>query len=176
MSCSSRSRFLSWLPIAAGVLSAVVGLVVLIEWALGFEALRTGPAAIEANTALCLVLVGGGLVLRSRRVSHGEHAGTAVAVAAAGIGLLSLLEYAIRVNLGIDEVLFRDPSVPGIPGRMAIPTAASIVLVALALALADVETRRGRRPSQVAALIAALLPLLALLGHLYGARRLISYV
>jgi PAS domain S-box-containing protein len=85
--------------------------------------------------------------------------GQTCAVLAALIGLATLLEYLVGINLGIDQLLFRDAPGSQIPhpGRMSLPAAANFVLLGCALLLLDAETRHGLRPAQLLALPAGLI-------------------
>jgi PAS domain S-box-containing protein len=72
------------------------------------------------------------------------------------------------VNLGIDQLLFRDTVSTVNPGRMAPNAALAFLFIGAALAVHDVETRAGTRPAQLLALAAGLVPLQALIGYAYG--------
>ncbi|MGH2765550.1 MAG: PAS domain S-box protein, partial [Actinomycetota bacterium] len=98
-----------------------------------------------------------------------------LALGAATVGLLKLGEYAFGWNLGIDQTLLTE-NAGSFPGRMAIPTAVTFVLIGLGLAGVEVETRRGGRPAQIALLLALVFPILGLLGRLYGVPTLSSLV
>ncbi|MHB8912779.1 MAG: sensor domain-containing protein, partial [Lysobacter sp.] len=93
---------------------------------------------------------------------------------AAIVGVLALLtlgEYILGWNPGIDLLLFDDTGHSpgaGAPGRMALMTAVNFALLAAALLLIDVETRGGKRPSNWLALAIAANAFLAILGYLYG--------
>ena len=97
--------------------------------------------AMKVNTAICLVLAGLGLFLAvpnghdrpARRVAV-----QACAVVVAAIGLATLAEFVLGRDFGIDQILIPEP--PGatgtlIPGRMALPTAVSCVLLGAAVLL-----------------------------------------
>jgi signal transduction histidine kinase len=58
------------------------------------------------------------------------------------------------------------------PGRMATNSTVCFSLAGAALLLIDVETRRGWRPAQILAALGLGIASLALIGHLYGARRM----
>lgn len=141
------------------MLSVVVGLigaVVLVGWAADLPLLKSlSPnwVSMKANTALCFLLLGTGLFAR-REAWIGRLAARRVAVAAgcvvALIALATLVEYSFSVNLGLDQLLFREPlgTVGTLsPGRMAPTTAFCFAVVSVPLALLD-----QRRPNQNAAL------------------------
>jgi len=165
--------------IVAQVASAAVvalGVVVLIGWALDAVVLTSVVptwVSMKANTAVGFVLAGVALgVLRfedARRslrvVGLGCAAGTVL------IGLAALAEYALGWDLGIDQVLFSEPTGAVrtlYPGRMAPMTAICFTLVGLALVLLDVGTRGGRWPAQWLMTSAGVLSAFAFVGYLYG--------
>lgn len=158
---------------------AVAGVAVLSGWAFGIPALKSllpGLVDMAANTAATFVLAGVSLWLfaapggatASRMAARLARIPAAVVGA---LGLLTLGQYGFGWDLGIDQVLFDDdgPS-SGIPfpGRMALMTAVNFTLLAAALLLLDVETRRRKRPSNWLALAIAANSFLAILGYLYG--------
>jgi PAS domain S-box-containing protein len=162
---------------SAGLVMAI-GVAVLLGWALDVVALRTffpGTNAMVASTAVGFVLVGCSLWLQ-RRQAAGARAWVAKGLGLTGVvlGALKLAEYAFGWNLGLDQTL--NALDPGpFPGVMAVPTAITFVLVGIALATLDLETAKGRRPAQIAAVIAIVPPAFGLIGRLYGVPTLSSY-
>ncbi len=148
---------------ALGGIVAIVGALIVLGWALDEIIVPSGVEAVpavRANTGVCLLLAGVALVLR-----RPGRAGLVPRLLGAGVALvgsLTLVEYAFGAELGIDELLFSDPSGPN-PGRMAPNTASGFVLLGTALLLP--EPRRGRwRVAEPIALIAVVFAWLALLG------------
>src|SRR5690606_18902051 len=83
--------------------------------------------------------------------------------------VLTVLEYAFAIDLGIDELLIRDPWSKGLPpGRPAPGTAVIFVVLGVGLLCLD------RRPvwAQRAALLGGLGAFLALCGYLYSTNSL----
>lgn len=160
----------------------VIGALVLLGWILDIVILKSvfpGLVTMKANTALAFVLLGISLWLlqleqveqRARRIAH------ACATIAALIGLVTLVEYLFGLDLGVDQLLFRDfPIAAGtsFPGRMSLPTALNFLLLGLALLLLDVESGRGRRSSELLAIITTMVGLLAAIGYAYRAEELYS--
>jgi len=166
---------------AAGAASAITGLAVLVGWAFDIATLKSvssGLATMKANTAICFVLAGSSLILSASApaAAPARRVAQVMASGAALIGLLTGLEYMIGWDLGIDQALFKDPrsgsSVEAFPGRMAQATALAFVLVSTALIVLDVEPRGGSRPAQYAALLAAFIAFVAVIGHIYGVESL----
>lgn len=171
MSPSSDPRIAATYRRAAGIVSALViavGALVVIGWLFGIVALqRLHPAlsSMKLNTALSLAVLGGAL-----RLSLGRRppvravrvlAGLATAIAAA-----SLLEYALGIDLGIDELVLRDPAAAAAPGRMSPMTGCCLLLFGVALLW--LESRWAER----LALLGGALAQVAIFGYLYGARDL----
>jgi two-component system, cell cycle sensor histidine kinase and response regulator CckA len=159
-------------PLFAAPVAIVVGIVVLAGWILDVEFLRafvpglTSP--MPATAALCFVFTGISLWLLSDggAAPRRRWAGRATAAAAGVIGLLKLGEYAFGWDLEID-LIWAENAGP-FPGGLAISSACSFVLIALALILLDVKRPPDRVPAHSLTLAAVLFPLLGLLGRLYG--------
>ncbi len=135
---------LSWLVL-------VLGSLVYLGWALNIPILTSlfiSEAAMKANTALCLALFGGALVLRqSPKLAHQLWV-PVLAYAVLAIALATLAQFVFNINLGIDEFPFHDDMASvntAAPGRMSAPTAVSLVLLALALLQDQVWSDKVRR-------------------------------
>jgi two-component system, cell cycle sensor histidine kinase and response regulator CckA len=167
---SPRGRFRASIGLLPGAVVVLIGGLGLLGWLLDSAALKnpTSSASMKANTAIELLLAGSSLllfVLGVRRTVP-RLLGASVAV----IGLLTLAEYAFGVDLGIDELLFRDSANPidtTSPGRMGTNTAVSFVVAGLSLLLLDVRWR-SFRPAQLGALLVALVAFAAALGYVFG--------
>jgi PAS domain S-box-containing protein len=126
----------------AGLLAILIGLFVLAGWFFDVRSLMTvlpGFVRMKPNTALAFCFGGLSLFLFLRPQAGAKRhligLSSIFAGAVAIIGTLSLLEYATLFNLGIDELLFRDPAASNAPGRMAPITAFNFVCLGLALVL-----------------------------------------
>jgi two-component system, cell cycle sensor histidine kinase and response regulator CckA len=160
----------------AGLFVTAVGGLVLVGWAFGLTPLIQvvpGAIAMAPNTALSFLLSGMALWLSASPKSASWSRTSHAAAAAAGLlGLLTLVEYALGRDLGIDELLFRDPTglTATFPGRMAAATGLSFVAFASSLLLSD-----RRPPAWVAdtlAVVPGALGLVSLVGHASGVRGL----
>jgi len=163
---------------AAALTICLVGLSVLAGWTLGLRSLTSvfpGLATMKANTAACFVLASvalwgraaDGVAMARRRLA------TVCAALVTVIALLTLFEYLGGVNLGIDQILFRDqPEATALsaPGRMAPATAFCFLLLGSGLAL--LGSRRGPWVAQYLSLGTGLIALLALIGYAYGVQSL----
>jgi PAS domain S-box-containing protein len=140
----------AYVALARGIgrIVAATGLCVLVGWAADIAWLKSlSPfwTTMKPNTAFCLALLGASLAIAARKRSPGPspsrrrtYARVALALIAGLIGLLSLMEYAGGLSLGIDALLFSEA--PGavrttILGRMAPSTALCLSLLGLAFGL-----------------------------------------
>jgi len=126
--------------LAAGTL----GVLVLLGWALNEPALTSiGPSwlSTKPNTALGLLVLSASLWVctNDRLGSASVIVGRAGALAVALLGAATLVEHAFGVDLGIDEVLIRDITLPknAAPGRMSVVTASCFVVLGVATASLD---------------------------------------
>src|SRR5215471_10714491 len=96
---------------AAGTLAMVIGIVVLLGWMLGIEAVKRvdeGMTAMQPNTAVGLILLGAALraleLVETERRRQPRLGRTAIlaALAAAAIGAATLVEILAGVDLRID--------------------------------------------------------------------------
>src|SRR3990172_609338 len=140
----SAARFVSQAASAAVIL---LGLLVLAGWTFNIPALMSVLprfVTMKVNTAFAFLLIGLSLWLlkkenggrRTRRIAQ------ACAMVVAVIGLLSLSEYLFGLDLGIDQLLFKEPATAtgtSSPGRMAPTTAANFLMLGLVLVLLDVR-------------------------------------
>ena len=169
--------------IVAGLLSAVIGVLVLIGWWRDIDALRTiipGLIPTIPNTAVAAIL-GGLAVLTAVRAERDARFNTVtlwLAAALTVLGTLFVIERALTVDLGIDLLLFGN-SVKGwegtSPGRPAINSAVVMMVDGLALLLLDVKTERDRRPSEGLSAVGAVIAFIAIVGYMYGVRGLYSF-
>ena len=132
----SESRSFTWVtfaPQVASVLSIFTACLVLLGWELDIVSLRNvlpGQPQMVPNTALALILASISLWL-SRTEEVVERRGQAALLCAGAVMLVSLLtlcEYLLRLDLGIDQVLFRSKlqvGGPSFPGRSSPHTAAN---------------------------------------------------
>jgi PAS domain S-box-containing protein len=165
-----------WIPMVGAIAAILFGIAVLESYAFGVEPLlpfRPFLPPTQPLVAIMLLLVGTSLLairLGHERLRIGGAAGTAVLAGAV------MLEYLLGLHLGLDTLLFPD-AVRGLtrvfPGRPAPLTGATLLLVGLLLLPA------GRRPDgrpgrlrTVVALFALVLPVIAIVGHLFGVSEL----
>ncbi|MEN9517949.1 MAG: hypothetical protein RLZZ381_537 [Cyanobacteriota bacterium] len=158
----------------AGIIVTLVGGLVLVGgWGMDlalFKSIAGDAAEMKANTALCFILAGISLGWQTgKRRNYRVAKGLAIAVSA--IGILTLSQYLLGWNLGIDQLLFQQlPGDPTIkyPGRMGDNTALNFALVGLALYVLGRRTRHSDNLAQTATFCATAIAVLALIGHVYN--------
>ncbi len=162
-------------PQGIGILSFLVGILVIVGWVLDLPVLKTvlpGSVSMKFNTAFCFVLSGAALCLLCRKGGawiRGMARGLVVLVFL--MGFLTCLEYMGHYDLGIDQLVFLDMDETrgtALPGRMSPLTASSFVLLALALFFFDDKNRKRLFLAHFLAIGVCAISLLALLGYTYG--------
>lgn len=168
---SRATKFLLFSQAAAAMV-ILVGGIVLAGWWFNVASLKTvapGLVSMKANTAACLLAVGAALFLLNERFSGvvRKRTGLLLALAVFVIAGLTLVEYALQLDLGIDELLFDDDiraTTTSHPGRMAPVTALCLLLVSAALLLIDRCTHVARR----IAMGVLVLAILGIVGYAFG--------
>ena len=135
MQAPDHNRRFRVLPPLAGAVVILLGLLGLAGWAFDISALKSvwpGLVPMKANTAIALILAGVSLLLhRHPEAFHPflRRFGQLCALIVSVIGVLTLTEHLLSLDLGIDQLLFQESLPPegGVPraeaGRMAWPTA-----------------------------------------------------
>jgi signal transduction histidine kinase len=169
--------------IARGASIAVMAMscLVLLGWAFDIEWLRSVvPGMVAMNpggTALSFLLSGASLwLLEPEPTPHRRRtAGLACAGAVTFVALTRLIAYVLNWDYGPDRLLFPYKlDLYSIPNRMAPNTATNFLLVGLALLTLNTKVGGRWRPSEICALAAALISMLAILGYAYAATALMG--
>jgi PAS domain S-box-containing protein len=175
---TQSNRWLGRMATAFGVLVALMGTGHLVAWFSGYMVNRgSSIVTMKTNTALTLLLEGLGLVLLASPQGKFARrwAGRGLATTAALIGLLSLGENLLGLNLGIDQLLTQEsPGAIGVaaPNLMGMPAATCFLLAGLALLILSRRDNRWAKAMQGLALAVCLIALLGTIGYLYDARNL----
>jgi PAS domain S-box-containing protein len=173
----------------ASSIAIATGVVVLIGWQLDIAILKSalpGFVSMKVNTAICFVWTGIALRLKTRQPqsARGLPIANGCAIGSIFIALLTICEYLLGWNLGIDELLFRDLGTLGTvaPGRMGINTAVSFCLTGAALLLINSPERRpSNQPqhqvqvdriaiAQIMTAVAGLMAVQAIVSYAYNVR------
>ena len=175
-------RFFTMLPMALGVIVALIGLVVLLAWSAGLgnqTGLLPTFAAMMPITALCFAASGLSLILAQARESPvATGISRLLAIAVAAVGMFVLLNYGLGWGFHID-VLWYDPA--GVTEaereaqKMAINTALAFVMFAQGIVLLDGDRRTGGLRSQIFATLVLLVAFLAIIGHIFDVRDFYSF-
>ena len=157
----------------AGSCAVALGLLVLAGWVLPVSFLKgpfPGLVQMKANTAIGLLALGIALLLTTSRPSPTRRrAARLLASLAIVIGALTLGEYLLGRNLGLDQLIFRDLNVlPTVhPGRPALQTAITFILLGSALLL----LQPGKTKTRLVGALAGgsfVLALSAVIGDTFG--------
>lgn len=185
-----------WMPHVVSFIVFCVSCLVLVGWCFNIARLKTGlwndVATIKVNTALCFVITSVTLALivrnanqqRSDQLKQQEATEqrqntrpTRLAILS-GVFLillisgLTLLEYGLGWNLGIDQLAFSEQvsSATPHPGRMGINTAVKFALLGIALLLFHRRRQASIKIAQLMTLVTAAIALQAVMGYSYGVR------
>lgn len=156
----------------AGMFAVVVGVLVLAGWTWDIVLLKSivaGLASMMPNAAVAFVLAGVALWILPAGGRRGG-APLACSTAVAAIGLLTLLEYLLGWDPGIDRVLFaKAVSAAGgaAPGRMSFAAAFLLLLNGTALQILALPGKRGSAVAAVLGFFALPVSASAVLGLAY---------
>lgn len=170
---------LTCLRFARGVslFAILMGGLVLVGWFFDvaiLKGLRPGLETMKANTALGFILSGVSLLLQadpSKEPSlRPRRSGLLLAGLTTLLGVITLAEYGLDWNPGLDELLIRDPAATVFPGRMAPTTALCFTLLGVGLCAAGLRLRRPIHPlvPGLMATLIACLAVLVLFGYFAG--------
>ncbi len=156
----------------ASTLITLIGGIVLVGWLFDISALKSILplwVTMKANTAIAFVCSGSALGQLAKSKARSPGYAQPLAAIVLGIGLLTLIQYGFGIDLGIDQLLFQEPTTAvatSTPGRMAVNTAFNFLLLGSALLL--LSRPRAYQPGvQTFTLIAFFIALLGLLGYVY---------
>ncbi|MBM0744328.1 PAS domain S-box protein [Phormidium sp. CLA17] len=125
---------------------------------------------MKANTAIGFILSGCALRQLSQPTRRSTRYAKSLAAIVVGLGLLTLIQYGFGVNLGIDQLLFRELATAvatSTPGRMSVNTALNFLLLGSALLLLS-KPRSFQPGIQAFTVVAFFIALLGLLGYIYN--------
>ncbi|MEG4291936.1 PAS domain S-box protein [Microcoleus sp. C2C3] len=166
----------------ASIAVIAIGCTVILGWIFDLQLLKSilpGLVTMKANTAVCFILGGFSLFILHRQraeLTARKHEKIAKFLIYSCsfliilISLLTLAQYRFNLDLGIDQLLFKESyalTSGGTPGRMAPNTAAAFLLLGTALLLLS-ERRPKYRRVQILSCCAFLIAFLGLIGYIYG--------
>ncbi|MCC3533278.1 MAG: PAS domain S-box protein [Microcoleus sp. PH2017_25_DOB_D_A] len=166
----------------AGIAVIAIGCTVMLGWIFDLQLLKSifpELPSMKANTAFCFILSGLSLFLQQRRrakstIIKPQKIDKALIVSSSLliilISLFTLIQYSSNLDLGIDQLLFKDNSnltSISAPGRMAPNTATAFLLQGTALLLLSLRRPKYLRV-QILSCCAFLIAYLGLIGYIYG--------
>ena len=176
---ASAGRRVRRLPVIAGATTALLGIAALETYIFGIGppisvSLLLPP--MMPLTALMAVLTGGSLLALKADLPRAQLAAAAGTIV---IATLVIAEYLVWRDLGLDDLLFPDDIAllrSAFPGRPAPIGAACFLLLGLALALSRERWHREHRRLHLGSLVlAGVLPLIAIVGHVFGVPELYAF-
>jgi PAS domain S-box-containing protein len=161
-------------------LSCFLCLVVLFGWAAGYDVLTRsvpGFTAVNPMTAVTLMLAGIALALPPRRQALWVRI---LATLIIGIGIAKLVQLALGLPVGIDELLFADRLrvATDAPSRMQAITAFALTLFGSALFASGARNRLVLLASQIVCLVVIAITLFAVIGYvldIVAIHRVVTY-
>lgn len=166
---------------ASEILSIIIfltGLAVLAGWIFDIPSLKSilpNFVTMKANSAICFVLIGLSLwFFQEKRIANNSNRLIAYFLAAIVflVGFLSFYQCIFGLNLGIDQLLFKEPAgavYTNSPGRMALNTAINFTFIGIALFLLEAKAAIFLYLAQLLIILVGLVALFTLMGYLYGA-------
>lgn len=129
--------------------------------------------AVNPVTAACLILSCLSFLLLVKKTPSRSQItiGYLLAAIILFVAIMKLLALSSLVDIGIDEILFREklihPANENVPAFMALFTAVAFFLMAIALFTIKVETQKQKVPTQLIAVAIGLIGWLSILGYVY---------
>ena len=166
----------------ASIAVIAIGCTVILGWIFDLQLLKSilpGLPSMKFNTATCFILGGFSLLFQHQwraeltTIKHQKiynYLTFSASFLIILISLITLVQYSFNLDLGIDQLLFKDSSIltiPLAPGRMAPNTAAAFLLLGAALLLLSVKRPKYLRV-QILSCCAFLIAFLSLIGYIYG--------
>ncbi|HEY4066170.1 MAG TPA: ATP-binding protein, partial [Burkholderiaceae bacterium] len=163
----------------AAALAGLLGITVLIGWAVGAPLLRSvipGAVEMKANTAVALVAAALALILLARAPSTGGRRALtdALSLAVALLGLATLGEYAFGWQLGIDEALARDTAAAFNQAKGRMSPFAALAFAALGLGTIALARPRVIALARAAGGFVAAIGVVSLIGYLWNATEIVT--
>ncbi len=156
---------------AAAIVSAALGVLVLIGWAIDLPTLRSvvpGSVQMKANTAITLIAASASLMLGTLSTTPTRaRLADVLALFVIAVGAATLAEYAFGWNLGIDELVVRDTGTAYNPVKGRMSPYSTVSFVALGVALFGLRRRTLAAVAKVSAALAAAIGIVSLIGYLW---------
>lgn len=161
-----------------GVGLIATSVIVLFGWWIGniyLTSILPHYVSMKINTALAFGLSGIAILIFERRNSVNTtwlNIARISAIGVGAIGILTLLEYFLDVDIGIDRLLVTElPNAPGTshPGRMPPPTAANFVITGISLLMIATRRPHLQRLGHYLSIFVGAAGAVAASGYIFGA-------
>ena len=177
VAASAAARRNERLRIGLCLLLVLLGVSVAAGWRFGIEPLKSivpGLSTMKFNTAVGFVTVGIGLALAGAERRPFRIVGAGAGIFVLMLGAITVLQYLIDADFGIDQLIVHDGGVlsgSGHPGRMSLLTAIGFLLLGSAIVLVAMATRRLEViVGHSLAMFAGAISILAAAGYAFGAQ------
>ncbi|MCI0550255.1 MAG: PAS domain S-box protein [Anaerolineae bacterium] len=176
--CQLAKRFTSFSKYCSLIVMGI-GIFALTGWIFNIPAFKTvlpGLPTMKVNTALAFLLAGIALWIANR--DNAKAVTLRIMQICSGValltGLLTLGEYIFRLDLGIDQLIFKDLQTPleAFPGRMAFASALCLNLIGTSFIFIHTGNGKVIDLGQYLAVIVLAISLLALVGYVYDVQAL----
>lgn len=176
MLSEQRSKLFKEFSEFVSLLIVIIGFLVLMGWLFHIPILLSpghGFSTIKSNTGLAFLLIGFSLwFIQTKRINlHNKQIAQILACIVVIIGVLTLIEYIFNLNLGIDQLLFKEAAGAfntSSPNRMALNSTICFILAGMSILFWNVKTHNIYRPAQIFALIGGFISLFGLIAYLYN--------
>jgi PAS domain S-box-containing protein len=178
MNSNLQNQYMSKLRAFSEILSIfiiLISILFLIGWAFNIEILKTPGSdfsTIKSNTAFSFLLIGIIIwFLQEKRVnSRNILIARILSLIILLIGSFTLFEYISGINLGIDQILFREPHgafQTGALNRMSLVAVSSFLLISISLLTIDKKEKGNFHIFQLLIILVGFVSFLIVLGYLY---------
>jgi len=154
------------------VLTIVTAILVITGWFGNIEDLKSvivGLPTMKFNTAICFLLSGISLLLIIKPKKNTRNIQVFISLIIFFIGALTFSEHIFKINIGIDELIVKDPNTKyNLPGRMAITTALCFILISFSFAAFALGKKKIHAFAQYSLHIITLISFIAAVGYLYN--------
>lgn len=171
------------IPLASAILVALIAVLVLLAWTTDYhELLRVAPGGIVMLpiTAVCFILAALSLALaeRAARSDITRWLQKALAIMVGAVAIIEFVEYTYEPTFVLDRILFH-ASVVAAPwrpaGRIAVNSAAVLLLMSLGLLSVTHDIKKRDMRSQLFVSAGLMVAIIALLGYVFGVRELYAF-
>jgi len=165
----------------AGMVTTLIGLLVLIGWQFDIEFLKTillSGLPMQANTAVAFILTGIALIVLQRSFSYSKMLVRILALTVILMALLSLAEHLFLLDFGIDHILIPlsdSEAIPIAAGRLPLYTSINFILVGFALALLTIPNFKKRFLLELVIIFSLSISVIVFLGYITNLNELLTF-